>query len=123
MARNAILLIAIPIGLSYGFITYVWSVSIARVLGLILYFFSTRLCIKLSVKSQLLAIVRYVIPFLLPLFLWKIIEYNTSFLLLNILIKVLFYIAIYTGLNFIMRNGGYITSYTLVRSLMLKIRG
>ena len=123
VARNAILLIAIPIGLSYGFITYVWSVSIARVLGLILYFFSTQLCIKLSVKSQLLAIVRYVIPFLLPLFLWKIIEYNTSFLLLNILIKVLFYIAIYTGLNFIMRNGGYITSYTLVRSLMLKIRG
>lgn len=90
VARNAILLIAIPIGLSYGFITYVWSVSIARVLGLILYFFSTRLCIKLSVKSQLLAIVRYVIPFLLPLFLWKIIEYNTSFLLLNILIKVCF---------------------------------
>ena len=112
--RNAILLIAIPIGISYGFVTYVWSVSIARALGLILYFFSTRYCISLTVKSQLYSIVRYTLPFLISLVLWKFIEYKTSCLILNLIIKASFYLIIYIGFNFLTRSDGFLICLSLI---------
>ena len=112
--RSSLLIFAIPLGIYYGLMAYVWAISIIGIIKLVPTLFTTRSCIGLSIKLQLVAIIRYVLPFLIPLAVWYFIMFQTDFHIINLFIKGFFFGAIYIIINVIMRNEGYVTCKGLV---------
>ena len=118
--RSSMLIFAIPFGIYYGLTAYVWAISIIGIIKLIPTLFTTRSCIGLPIRSQLTAIMRYVLPFLIPLVIWHFIMFQTEYHIVNILVKSLFFTVIYIMLNFIMRNEGYATCKGLIIQVINK---
>lgn len=112
--RSSLLIFAIPLGIYYGLMAYVWAISIIGIIKLVPTLFTTRSCIGLSIKLQLVAIIRYVLPFLIPLAVWYFIMFQTDSHIINLFIKGFFFGAIYIIINVIMRNEGYVTCKGLV---------
>lgn len=112
--RSSLLLFALPIGLFYGFMTYVWAISIIGIIKLIPTLFTTKHCIGLSIQSQLGSILRYAFPFSMVLVVWLFITFQTDCHILNILLKALFFGVFYIGLNLIMQNDGLKTCKSLI---------
>lgn len=112
--RSSMLIFAIPFGIYYGLMAYVWAISIIGIIKIVPTLFTTRSCIGLSIKSQLASILRYVLPFFVPLVAWHFITIQTDHHIINLLIKGFFFVAIYIAFNIIMRNEGYVTCKGLV---------
>lgn len=120
--RSSLLIFAIPFGLFYGFMTYVWAISIIGIIKLIPTLFTTRSCIGLSISSQLNSILRYVVPFGVALIIWHFIAFQTDYHIINILLKALFFGILYIGLNILMRNDGLKTSQSLAIGIIKRKR-
>lgn len=116
--RSSMLIFAIPFGLYYGLMAYVWAISIIGILKLIVTLFTTRSCIGLPIRSQISSIVRYIFPFLLPLIVWHIIGIYTDYHIINVLLKGIYYSAVYLGINIAMHNEGYATCKALVLQII-----
>lgn len=118
--RSSMLIFAIPFGLHYGLMAYVWAISIIGILKLIVTFFTTRSCIGLAIKSQIGSITKYVFPFLLPLITWHFIRFHTDYHIINALLKGIYYSTIYISFNIIMHNEGYNTCKALTLQIINK---
>lgn len=118
--RNVLRTIAIPIGIMNGFKSYIWAVSIASVVGLLPGFYSAKYCIKLSVISQMIAIGRYLFPFIGLILVWSIIDYSTGIIIVDIVIKASFYIIFFVILNFLLRNKGFLICKNLLVNMIKK---
>ena len=118
--RSSLLIFAIPFGIYYGLMAYVWAISIIGIIKLVPTLFTTRSCIGLSVKSQMVSILRYVLPFFVPLVVWYFIMFQTDFHTINLLIKGFFFGGIYVIINIFMRNEGYATCKGLVVQIINK---
>ena len=118
--RSSLLIFAIPFGIYYGLMAYVWAISIVGIIKLVPTLFTTRSCIGLSVKLQVVSILRYVLPFLVPLVAWYFIMFQTDSYIVNLLIKGFFFGAIYVFINILMRNEGYVTCKGLVVQIINK---
>lgn len=118
--RSSLLIFAIPFGIYYGLMAYVWAISIIGIIKLVPTLFTTRSCIGLSIKSQLTSILRYVMPFIIPLVAWHLIMFQTDFHIVNLLIKGLYFSAIYIIINVVIRNEGYVTCKGLVLQFINK---
>lgn len=112
--RSGMLIFAIPVGLFYGFMAYVWAISIIGIIKLVPTLFTTRSCIGLPILSQLNAILRYMLPFGLALLIWHFIQFQTDYHIFNIILKTLFFGIFYIGSNLIMRNDGLNTCKSLI---------
>lgn len=119
--RNLLVLLAIPIGLRYGFQGYIWAVSLAGVLKIVPSLFTTRISIGLSVFEQLKSICSYALPFLLILIVWKYICFETSVHALNLILKGFLFAILYVMLNLFLRNSGVYTCRFLLIQLVNKI--
>lgn len=103
---NAIILLSIFIGIRYGFIGYVWGVSIAGVVKLVPQMFCTNICIKLSVVKQLITIFKYALPFIIILLFCHLIHIESGYYLINIIFKGGIFFCIYIMINYILKNEG-----------------
>lgn len=118
--RSSLLIFAIPFGIYYGLMAYVWAISIIGIIKLVPTLFTTRSCIGLSIKSQIVSILRYVLPFFVPLVVWYFIMFQTDFHTINLLIKGFFFGGGYVIINIFMRNEGYATCKGLVVQIINK---
>lgn len=118
--KNILVLIAIPFGLYYGFIGYVWAVSISGVFKLIPTLFTTRSCIGLSIKSQLIPILSYVLPFSIILIIWHYFHFETNLYVINLVIKGAFFSILYIGINFLLKNEGIKICQSLLINIIKK---
>ena len=115
---NILVLLAIPIGLRYGFMGYIWAVSIAGMIKLIPLMFSTKVCIGLSVISQSIAILRYGIPFSILIIVWNFIEFDSNFYLINIVLKSFLFSTLYVTANLLLKNEGLSTCWGIFSKLL-----
>lgn len=120
--RSSLLLFAIPVGIFYGFMAYIWAISIIGIIKLVPTLFTTKSCIGLSILSQLNSILRYIVPLGIPLLIWHFLTFQTDYHCLNILLKALFYGVFYIGLNVVMRNDGLKTCRSLVIGIINRKR-
>lgn len=121
LIRKPLLIVAIPIGIYYGFYSYIWCLNIACLIGLIPYFWSTYICCNLSIKSQILSICKYIVPFAINLIFFSIftIPFNIEFL--NLLLKSILFCLIYIGYCEIFKCQGYmICKRTLINLIIEK---
>lgn len=112
--RSSLLAFAIPFGLYYGLMAYVWAISIIGMIKLIPTFFTTKKCIGLSIMIQLNSIIRYILPFILPLIIWNFVQFKTDIHLVNIILKSIYFVILYIGINVIMKNKGFMTCKSLI---------
>lgn len=117
---NIITLSSIPIGLHYGFMGYIWAVSIASIVKLIPEVFSTRACIGLSVYKQIRAILKYAIPFVIILILWHFFDTDTGYYIINIVLKGSLFSCIYIVANFILKSDGLNVCLSILRGVVKK---
>lgn len=119
--RNLIVLLAIPIGLYYGFKGYIWAISIAGILKIIPSLFTTQTSIGLSLYEQLKSICNYALPFISILILWEYIYIDTHIYILNIVLKGGLFVFLYIVLNLLLKNSGVQTCKSLLLKSLKKI--
>lgn len=117
---NIIKLLSIPIGLHYGFLGYIWAVSIAQSVNLIPRMFATYKSINLSIQKQFLIIILYIVPFVLILLSWTHIDINTESHLINIILKGSIFLCLYLIVNFILKNDGLKVCWSLFIKMIKK---
>lgn len=122
--RNVITLLAIPVGLYWGFDGYLWAISIAGLLKLIPSILTSKKCIGLSMKKQVESILRYAFPFVCILIMWPLfIKYlNTDIYILNILVKGILFTVLYLVFNVLLDNDGLKTFKSLIFGILRKKR-
>ena len=118
--RSSLLLFAIPFGLYYGFMAYVWAISIIGIIKLVPNLYTTRCCIGLTIISQLVSILRYICPFIVALLIWHYVAFATNYHVVNLLIKSLIYSGLYFAINILMKNDGLQVCKKLVISIIKK---
>lgn len=120
--RNIILLLAIPLGVKYGFMAYVWAVSIASILKIFPSMVTMKMAIQLSLVEQLVAVGRYILPMGILLVVWYFINFNTHIYVLNIILKSLLYTSFFFAINFVMGNEGMRICISLLNGTMKRLR-
>lgn len=108
LVRKPLLVAAIPIGIHYGFYGYVWALNIACLLSLLPYVWSTKQCCCLSIKSQMISIIEYLVPFCVIIVLFRLINLSTGFEFIDLIIKTLLYLMAYIGYCEVLRSSGYL---------------
>lgn len=116
--RNLLVLLAIPIGLYYGFQGYIWAISIAGIVKIIPSLITTQTSIGLPVLKQLKSIYSYALPFIIILILWKYIPVSTNMHVLNLILKTGLYIILYVILNLFLKNPGFQTCKSLLLGIL-----
>lgn len=117
---NLIKLLSIPIGLIYGFLGYIWAVSIAQFINLIPRMIATYKSINLSVHKQILIVFSYITPFVLILWLWSYININLESHIINIILNGSIFLCLYVIANFVLRNDGLKACWLLLKGVIKK---
>lgn len=120
--RNSLLLFAIPVGIFYGFMEYLWAVSAIGVLKLISYLFTTRYSIGLPIRSQVASIVSYAVPFATILVAWHFVGFSTGITIIDLILKGVSFSTLYIGLNLLMKSDGYSTCIVIIKGMISKKR-
>ncbi len=118
--RNSLVLLAIPIGLYYGFMGYLWAISIAGIIKLVPSFIFARSSIGLSIKPQFISVVSYAFPFILLLIIGDFICINVHNYLFNIIIKGSYFLLFYIGINICLKNDGLKVCWNLLQHIVNK---
>lgn len=118
--RSSLLIFAIPFGIYYGLMAYVWATSVIGILKLIPTLFTTRNCIGLAVSTQLYSFLRYILPFALILISWNFIKFTTELYVVNIILKGVYFSSFYLIINVIMKNEGYLICKSLLFEIVNK---
>ena len=120
--RNIILLLAIPLGVKFGFIVYVWAVSIASILKIFPSMVTTKIAIRLSLAEQLIAVGKYILPMGILLVFWYFVNFNTNIYILNIILKSLLYTIFFLVLNLVMGNEGIRIFISLLNGALKRLK-
>lgn len=120
--RNIILLLAIPLGVKYGFMVYVWTVSIASMLKIFPSMVTMKMVIQLSLVEQLVTVGRYVLPMGILLVVWYFTNFNTHIYILNIILKSLLYTILFLTISFVIRNEGMRIFISLLNGALKRLR-
>lgn len=118
--RNILQLFAIPIGLYYGLLPYIWAISIIGVIKLVPYLFSTYYCIQLSIWSQLFSILRYVLPFIVVLAFYSFLRLDIDYHILGIIFNGTCYAGLYILINYVMHNDGLRICISIIADIKKK---
>lgn len=114
--RKPLNLLAIPIGIIYGFIPYIWAASICNFVSMASLIWAIKKCIKLDYGVHLVTIFKYSVPFfcLLVISEYAGIHLENSFL--SLVINASLYILIYLSYCAIAKFEGFTLCLNIIKN-------
>lgn len=112
--QKAMLLGIIPIGIFWGFFPYLWGICFVQALGLLIFPFTARSCVQLSIRSQAAAFMPYMLEMLVLIAIWHLICFDCHSILLKLAIEIAYYGIGYLGMNILLRSDGFHTVWSIV---------
>lgn len=105
--RKPVMLLAIPVGILYGFIPYIWVATVLNFVSIASLIWAVKKCINLDYSVHLENIFKYAVPFVGLVVLSEYVKVDAGNSFLNLSINATVYISVYLSYCALAKYEGY----------------